>query len=154
MSWLSLCLDSADRQISWEMRVMAFARVAAIAPICQSHGMRAGRPTVLQIMSVLVSSPLLLFIPISSSCSVQWAVLCSEREKWNISRFFTYSDAKFPARNTPIVNIWKGIFLQCIMFSIRSEALSVQVFRHLGSSHCHPNKSIIICTIFLVTEAN
>lgn len=28
---------------------------AAIVPICQSRGMRAGRPTVLQIMSVLMS---------------------------------------------------------------------------------------------------
>lgn len=34
---------------------------AAIVPICQSRGMRAGRPTVLQIMSVLMSVLVFLF---------------------------------------------------------------------------------------------
>lgn len=44
MSWLSLRLDSADRQISGGNARDGIRASAAVAPICQSRGMRAGRP--------------------------------------------------------------------------------------------------------------
>lgn len=141
MSWLSLCLDSADRQISGGNACDGIRASAAVAPICQSTWMRAGRPAVLQIMSVLVPSPLLLFIHISFCCSTQQAALCSGREKWSNS----YSP--------PAVILH---FLlekhSCIMFSIGYERLSALVFRCLCSTHCHTNASIII--YFSVCEAS
>lgn len=137
MSWLSLCLDSADRQISGGNACDGIRASAAIAPICQSRE-QAGWPS-LQIMSVLVSSPLLPFSSKSHS-----PVAHNERHYVRQQK-----SGAFPILHLQWCYIarWETCS-QCVMFSIRSEVLRVLVFRQLCSTHCHHNESIIICTIF------
>ncbi len=65
------------------------------------------------------------------------AMLRSETQKWNISSFPLTVMLRFLLENMLLVDIWKGIFLHCIMFSIRHEAT---VF--------NPGPPQWICTIF------
>lgn len=151
MSWLSLCLDSADRQISGGNACDGIRESAAIAPICQSWGMRACRPTVLQIMSVLASSPRLLFIPISSPCSSQWAVLYVQREE----KYFPLTGTLLSLlENTSTFELASSCHALCLPIVNESGSFALYFFVTKVSGNCmyvwlepqiHPSLPLSLC---------
>lgn len=149
MSWLSLCLDSADRQISGGNACDDIRASAAVAPICQSRRMRAGRPTVLQIMPVLVSSPLSPFSNLILLLFRTASSIMLGNRKVEHFPLSTYNTGKLHFLLETHCVCLKGHIMVLHYVFYKKWGSIAPLFRHLCSSNCYLNESIILCTIFL-----
>lgn len=149
MSWLSLCLDSADRQISGEMRVMAFVWVQPLHQSVNHAGWeQAAQPSSKYCLSL---SPRLFSFSSKSHPPVPHnEQLYVQKQKNGTYPTFPPTmmlhfllGEKCPLWTFERVDSWIAL---CFLYGGRLKVFWCSW--HLHSTHCHHNESIIICTIF------